>query len=73
MGTNSDHRDVHPLYLFILNFWPRGSACEFLVPRPGIKPMPPALEEWDLNHWISREVQCAPTLKLRKLRLKAAI
>lgn len=36
MGANLDHRDVHPLYLFILNFWPHGSACEFLVPRPEI-------------------------------------
>lgn len=27
-----------------------------LVPRPGIKPMPSALEMWCLNHWSIREV-----------------
>ena len=27
-----------------------------LVPWPGIKPMPPALEVWSLNHWTSREI-----------------
>ena len=27
-----------------------------LVPRPGIKPMPPALGARSLNHWTAREV-----------------
>ena len=27
-----------------------------LVPWPGIRPVPPALETWSLNHWITREV-----------------
>ena len=27
-----------------------------LVPQPGIKPMPPALGAWSLNHWTAREV-----------------
>ena len=31
-------------------------ACGLLVPRPEIKPMPSALEEWSLNHWIVREI-----------------
>ena len=26
-------------------FWPRGKACGILVPQPGIKPVPSALEE----------------------------
>ena len=26
-------------------------ACWILVPQPGIKPMPPAVEAWSLNHW----------------------
>ena len=25
-------------------------------PQPGIEPMPPAVEAWSLNHWITREV-----------------
>ena len=24
-----------------------------LVPRPGIKPVPPAVDEWSLNHWTT--------------------
>ena len=32
------------------------TACGILVPQPGIKAMPPALEVWSLNHWTTREV-----------------
>ena len=32
------------------------AVCGILVPRPGIKPMPPAVEAQSLNHWTSREV-----------------
>ena len=28
-----------------------------LVPRPGFKPVPPAVEAQSLNHWTAREVQ----------------
>ena len=31
-------------------------ACGILVSRPRIEPAPPALEAWNLNHWITREV-----------------
>ena len=31
-------------------------ACGILVSQPGIKPVPPALEAWSLNHWTAREV-----------------
>ena len=31
-------------------------ACGILVLRPGIEPIPPALEVWSLNHWTTREV-----------------
>ena len=33
-----------------------GAACRVLVPQRGIKPVPPAVEAWGLNHWTSREV-----------------
>ena len=26
------------------------------LPQPGIRPMPPELEVWSLNHWTAREV-----------------
>ena len=31
-------------------------ACSILVPQPGNKPVPPALDVLSLNHWTSREV-----------------
>ena len=43
-------------FLFFF-FWPRHAACGILASRPGIKPVPPALEAWSLNHWTAREVQ----------------
>ena len=47
------------LFLFFTSFffWLHCVACEVLVPRPGIKPAPPALEAQSLNHWTAREVQ----------------
>ena len=30
-------------------------TCRILVPRPGIKPAPPAVEAWSPNHWTTRE------------------
>ena len=41
--------------LFFFFFWPC-VACGILVPRPGIKPIPPAVEVQSLNHWTTREV-----------------
>ena len=32
------------------------AACGISVPQPGVEPTPPALEAWNLNHWIAREV-----------------
>ena len=48
-----------PIHLFNKNFffsWPRCVACGILVPQPGIKPVPPAVEVQSLNHWTTREV-----------------
>ena len=30
-------------------------ACGILVPRPGIKHVPPAVKVWSPNHWTARE------------------
>ena len=34
-------------------------ACRILIPWPGIKPMPPAVETRSLNHWTVSEVPVA--------------
>ena len=31
-------------------------ACRILAPRPGMEPVPPAVQVQGLNHWTSREV-----------------
>ena len=41
------------IYLFI---WPRRTPCGILAPRPGIKPVPPAVEAQGPSHWTAREV-----------------
>ena len=41
-------------YLFVLFFG--HAACRILVLRPGVKPMPSALEVWSVNHGTTREV-----------------
>ena len=51
------------LYITSVNifgvFWPHPATCGILVPSSGIKSMPPALEAWSLNHWITRDFPAA--------------
>ena len=42
--------------VFVFIFWPCRAACGILFPRPGIKPLTPAVEAQSLNHWTAREV-----------------
>ena len=41
--------------LLFLFFWLCHTARWILVPRPGIKPIPPAVEAQGPNHWTARE------------------
>ena len=41
-------------YTFFL--WPCQLTCSILVPHPGIKPVPSAVQSWSLSHWMAREV-----------------
>ena len=53
--------------ILFFSFWPYCALCGILVPQPGIKPAPPALEAWSLNHWTTREVpQLISNPKVRK-------
>ena len=47
------------LYHFF-NFWPHYAGCELLVPQPGIKPVPPAVEAHSPNHWTAGMSQDNP-------------
>ena len=40
--------------------------CGILVPLPGIEPTPPALEAWNLNHWINRDIPDKHVLNKRQ-------
>ena len=43
------------LSYFFFFFWPCHEACGILVPQPGTKLVPPALEAQSPNHWTSKE------------------
>ena len=44
--------DIKPItFLFCLSY----EASGILVPQPGIKPVPTALEARNLNHWTTRK------------------
>ena len=47
---------MYLFYFYGISFpWLRPAACEILVPQPGIKPVPPAVEAWSLKHWNAME------------------
>ena len=48
--------------LSLFFFW---CSCRIFVPWPGNKPMPPAVEEQSLNHWVTREVLQTPPFHRR--------
>ena len=59
------------IYLFLI-FWLRHAACGILVPQPGIKSRPPALEVQSPTYWTTREVPLL-TFKIQKfVQLKVA-
>ena len=69
-NNNKKNLRISPTLITHMNifFWPHHVACGILVPRPGIWPMPPALEVWSLNHWTTREV---PVTHMNILQTKA--
>ena len=44
----------HCIFFFFFLVTPL-EACGILLPWPRIKPAPPALEAWSLNHWTTKE------------------
>ena len=47
------------VFLFYL-FRSYHAACGILIPRPGIKPVPPAVKAQTLNHWSTGEASPTP-------------
>ena len=45
---------------FFFFFWPHGTICGILVPRPEIKPGPLAVREQSPSHWTAREFPKPP-------------
>ena len=43
------------LFLLLLIFWTRYSACGISVTRPGIEPGSSAVKVWSPNHWTTGE------------------
>ena len=54
---------------FFFFFWPFCISYGILVPQPEIELTPPAVEVWNFNHWIAREV---PQLHLLSLEYKSS-
>ena len=48
----AERSNIPPSFFFL---GPCCIACLILVPQPGIKPVPPALGEWSLNHWTTKQ------------------
>ena len=44
------------IVISLLLFWPHCTACRTLVPWPGIKLVPIAVEVQSTTHWVAREV-----------------
>ena len=44
------YQQLLPLLLKKKKIWPSHEACGISASQPGIKPMPPALGAWSLNH-----------------------
>ena len=52
----SSRRNQENDFRFFFFFWLHLAACRILVPPPGIKPVPLAVEACSLNCWTTREV-----------------
>ena len=64
-----DHKQSRRKQIVLLDFLATPcAACENLVPCPGIKPTPSALEAQNLNHWTTREVPLLYFLNLQGWR-----
>ena len=54
MGIKKKDGAMILLFCFVFSLYLL--ACGVLVPWPGIKPMPSAVEAWNLNCWMTKVV-----------------
>ena len=50
-------------------FWPHLEAHRILAPRPGISPVPPAVEAWNPDQWTARDISLASVLTFGHFRI----
>ena len=77
-GKSSAGDSSHPHTELVTFFppWPQGAVCRSVVLRPGIEPVPPALEARSLHQWTRissrescftcRRIKCAPRAELAR-------
>ena len=58
-----DSTVVSLFFSFFFFLWPCHVEGGILAPRPGIEPVPPAVEAWSPNHWTAREVPVVSQLQ----------
>ena len=75
-GKSSAGNSSHPHTERVTFFppWPQGAVCRSIVLRPGIEPVPPAVEARSLHQWTHissrescftcRRIKCAPRAEL---------
>ena len=63
LSKGSGYPSYRTLYFYLFIFCHTIQHAGILVPRPGIEPLPPAVEAWSPNHWITREVPLQDILK----------
>ena len=61
LRSPGEGRHLYPHFI-LFYFCPHCVARRILVPQPGIKPLSPAVEGQNLNHWTIKEVPYIPIL-----------
>ena len=56
-------------HFFFFCFWPYHQAYRILVPQPGLKPIPPAVEGYSPHHWTTRELLLRKKLRKTYMQL----
>ena len=67
------HTAIWVIFFSFFFFWPFCAACGFLVPCPGIKPVPLAVEEWLANHCVPLCAQWLSSIQLLRIHMNCSL